>query len=100
VPTRPTAKKRRPSDLKKFGERHWTVVEIFSEAEKQGLASPGWEPFSTLVKTKTGKHIPAGSMKFWFYGHSEPRVSQLESMAQTLGLELDIFIERGQARRP
>lgn len=71
------------------------VTEIFQEAEKQGYASPGWEPFSKLIQEKTKKRIPSGSLKFWYYGHSEPRVSQLEAMASALGYELDILIERG-----
>jgi hypothetical protein len=87
-------KKRRPSDQKKFEDRHWTVVELFKEAEKQGLASPGWEPFSTRVRQRTGVHIPPGSLKYWHYGHSEPRVGQIEAMATALGLELDLFLDR------
>jgi hypothetical protein len=86
-------KQRRPADQEKFNSRHWAVVEVFREAENQGLASPGWEPLASLVEKRTGTHIPSGSMKFWFYGHSEPRVSQLEAMALALGLELDIFLE-------
>lgn len=85
---------RRPANQEKFKSRHWAVVEIFEEAEKQGLASPGWVPFANRIEEKTGKHIPPGSLKYWYYGHSEPRVSQLEAMALALGLEMDVFLEK------
>lgn len=97
-PDKPRPGKRRPTNQDKWKRRHWTVVEIFREAEKQGLSSPGWGPFSTRIRERTGKHIPAGSLKYWFYGHSEPRTSELEAMAAALGMELDLFQDRGQKR--
>lgn len=74
--------------------RHWIVVELFEIAKEEGLASPGWEPFSSKIEESTGTKIAAGTLKYWYHGWSTPKVDEVEAMAETLGYELDILKEK------
>ena len=87
---------RNPSDSdrqERLASRNWIVVELFDMATTLELHSPGWEPFQELVEQTTGTRIPAGTMKYWANGHSTPKVSEVELMAQALGYELDLHLK-------
>lgn len=81
------------SDLKRG--RHWAVVVVMDEAHKRGLAAKGWEPYSALIWSKAQIRIPPGTLKYWFAGYSEPKVSELEAMAEVLGMELELLQQAG-----
>lgn len=75
----------------RLASRNWLVKEIFLLAEERGLNSPGWQPFADLILEKTGNRIPSGSLKYWANGHSTPKVSEVEDMAEAIGYELDLM---------
>jgi len=79
----------RNEDAKK--QRHWAVADVFENAISMGLAGQSWRAYSLAIKKTTGKEIPPGTLKYWYAGWSEPKTSELEAMAATVGLELELL---------
>lgn len=71
--------------------RHWIIVDLFNQAAEQGLQSPNWEPLSELVLKVSGQRLPPGSLKYWYNGHSTPKLCEVEALAQALGYELELM---------
>jgi len=71
---------------------HWAVADVFDQARQKGWHSPGWEPFSAKILEVGGLHIPSGTLKYWERGYSEPKVTELEAMAEAVGYELELLL--------
>jgi len=67
---------------------NWIVKELFDLAQAQGLSL---KDLSEKVEQKFGKRIPDGSLKYWRQGYSDPKISEVDLIAQVLGYELDLM---------
>lgn len=76
---------------------HWTLRALFDVMEEKGLT---WDQYSNLIQSQSGKRIPPSSIKYWFYGHGEPKVSEYEIMAAALGYEFDIMQVQDEETKP
>lgn len=66
---------------------HWVVQDLFDLAKARGLS---FAQLSQKIKEKTDQAIPEGSLKYWSYGYSSPRIEQVDAIAITLGYEVDL----------
>lgn len=76
---------------------HWAVKEVFEEADRQGVSLRKLEELVIeLTKNSEGGplRIPFQSMRYWKSGYSDPKISEVEAMAEVLGLEMELYPTR------
>jgi len=67
---------------------HWITKELRVIMKEKKLTPRDLEQ---LIQKKHGIRIPANTIKYWFYGHSNPKVNEAELMAEVLGYEIDLM---------
>jgi len=70
---------------------HWMVNELFKIVHEKGLTMIKLEE---MIVEKFGieKRISHNTLKFWRYGQSVPKVSEVEMIAEVLGYEIDLIL--------
>lgn len=69
-------------------EIHWIVVDLFEMADTKGIDERSLE---TLILQKTGRRIPHTTLRYWKNKWSEPKISEVDLIAQALDYELDLM---------
>lgn len=71
---------------------HWIVTELFDLAAK---AFPDERQIDKMLEAKiqevTGVRIPHNTLRYWRNRWSEPKISEVDLIAQALGHELDLM---------
>lgn len=67
---------------------HWMTMELKSEAQKQGKG-PG--DLEKLILEQSGVRLSQHTIKYWFYGKSDPTLGAADLIANALGMELDLM---------
>lgn len=89
--SRSTAFSPNPEEAKEKTTRrqpHWTISILFDLATAKGYRLRDLE---NMILSKHGVRIPADSMKYWRYGHSDPKVGEVEKIADVLGHDLELM---------
>lgn len=79
-----------PRRQKAKRELNWALRAVFDLMEEKKLT---FEGFEGVIFLKSNIRIPASTLKYWYYGHSEPKISEFEIMAEALGYEMDIMLK-------